>query len=246
MKRKSIAVLIITGALVAAGAVGALSYGVVRAQEPTPTAPSDSTIPNGVLPFGKGWRGEKAGLVNQDLADALGIDLETLQAAQQAAYEAALQQAVEKGLITQAQADQLKTGGLGGHRFLMRWNDGTIDLHALLAEKLGISAEELQTAMLKARDAALDRAVAEGRITQEQADLMKARQALFSSDSFRSSMQSAFEAAVQQAVTDGVITQAQADQILAEQAQRGGLFGRGWGFDGFGGGPGRGGHGGRH
>ncbi len=53
-----------------------------------------------------------------EIAAEQGVELSDVQAAVQAAHEAALQQAVEDGLITQAQADQLQNrpGGFGGHR----------------------------------------------------------------------------------------------------------------------------------
>jgi hypothetical protein len=47
-----------------------------------------------------------------------------------------------------------------------------------LAEALGISLEELQDAYAAANSAALDQAVADGALTQEEADLIKARGAL--------------------------------------------------------------------
>lgn len=59
-----------------------------------------------------------------DLMDERGIDAATLQANVQAAYEAAVQQAVTDGVITQAQADEILAddgfslfgrGGRGGH-----------------------------------------------------------------------------------------------------------------------------------
>jgi hypothetical protein len=83
--------------------------------------------------------------------------------------------------------------------------------------------------------------VAAGKLTQEQADAMKARQALSTSSKFQSAMKSAFEAAVKQAVADGLITQAQADKILSATTERGmGTFGFP-GMKGFDGKPGIGG-----
>lgn len=224
-------------------AVGAISYRSVYAQAttPTPTAPS-TTAP--AQPPTDGLRGPRDGMrvgaTQQDLADALGIDLADLQAAQQTAKKAALDQAVQQGLITQEQADQLLADGRGLHlRGLGK--DSGIDYQALLADALGITTEELQAAQQTAMTTAIDRAVAAGTLTQEQADLMKGSNALFANDQFQSSMTAAFEQAVQQAVTSGVITQAQADQILAQSASKG-LFGRGgFGLPGFGGG-----HGGHH
>lgn len=54
----------------------------------------------------------------------------------------------------------------------------SIEYDALLAEALGITVEELQAAYAAASSAALDQAVAEGFLSEEQADMMKARSAL--------------------------------------------------------------------
>ena len=53
-----------------------------------------------------------------------------------------------------------------------------IDYQALLAEALGITVEELQAAEQQAYSAALDQAVTNGDLTQDEADLMLAQQAL--------------------------------------------------------------------
>jgi hypothetical protein len=175
----------------------------------------------------------------------LGITTDELSAAYQKANEAALAQAVEQGLITQAQADQINAQGTafpfsGRHR---GWFDlESIDYNALLADALGISVDELQAAYAEAYVARIDQAVTDGNLTQEQADLMKGRYALYTDEAFQASMQSAFEVAVQQAVSSGVITQAQADQILADNDLMKGFgmgFGGKHGFGDFGGGHGR-------
>ena len=54
----------------------------------------------------------------------------------------------------------------------------SFDYDAFIAEELGVSVEDLQAARQAAREAALDQAVAEGVITKEQAELIKAGQAL--------------------------------------------------------------------
>lgn len=117
------------------------------------------------------------------LAEALGISTEELQAARQTAWEKGLQQLVDDGEITQAQADRLKELGMGKWGFAARiggWMmpDVSLDYDALLASELGISVDELDAAREKAQDLALQAAVDSGKITQEQADLIKARQAL--------------------------------------------------------------------
>ena len=98
----------------AGSCLGAITYGVVKAQTPTPTTP---TAPNnaGQPGFGRGMRG--GGYTDDGLAAALGISVEQLQTAEQTARDEALKQAVAAGLITQAQADELAQRGLDGRHF---------------------------------------------------------------------------------------------------------------------------------
>lgn len=174
---------------------------------------------------GPGGRTGFAGGNDTYLADALGITAAELQTAQQEAANAAIDQAVDDGLITQAQADVLKqrSGGLEGLGRLGRFGmlgDSSIDMEALLADALGISVDELQAAETEAKDAALAAAVTAGNITQEQADQMKAQQALqnyFQEQGLQDKVRALYEDAVNAAVKAGVITQAQADQILSNQ-----------------------------
>jgi ribosomal protein S20 len=242
-KRKFFSILAI-GAL-ALAAVGAFAIQSVNAQATTPTpADPDSTVPNEQAP-GKQWlfgglKGERGGYTQEDLAAALGITVEQLQAAQDTAQAEALEQAVSQGLITQEQADRITENGGRGLPFLRKGLAGSaIDYNALLADALGISTDDLQAARSEAFVTAIDRAVEQGTITQERADLMKGRQALALDEKFQSSLQSAYEAAIAQAVEDGVITQAQADLILENSQQKGfpgwgGAFGSPHGFGGRG------------
>jgi len=164
--------------------------------------------------------GPQAG--DQFLADALGITVEELQVAQQKANDAALAQAVEQGLLTQEQADAIKARD-GRFPFAMIRQFGLkadIDMDALLADALGVTPDELTAARQTARDAALDQAVADGKLTQEQADQMKAAQALrdyLAQSDLQAQMRSLMEEKVNQAVQDGVITQEQADQFLQNE-----------------------------
>jgi hypothetical protein len=122
------------------------------------------------------------------LADALGISVEDLQAARIEASDAAIQAALDQGLITQEQADAMTLGGFfGGRGFKGGWfgphggvglAQGSIDYDALLAEALGISVVELQSAREEAQSVMLAQAVEDGLLTQEQADLILAKQAL--------------------------------------------------------------------
>jgi hypothetical protein len=201
------------GTAVVIGASATAVYAQTATPEPPATAPQQFT------------KEEHSAL----LAEVLGISTEQLQAAMTQARNAAIDQAVAEARITQEQADQMKQETTGRGFGFGRGGDN--DQDALLAQALGISVEQLQTAKAEVQKRLLTEAVAAGEITQEEADLMQARQAL--QEYLRDRMQTAYEAAVAQAVTDGVITQAQADQILAEED----------GFRFFGG-PGMG--GGRH
>jgi len=143
------------------------------------------------------------------LADALGITVEELQAAQEQADLAAVQQAVDEGLIDQDQADLMVAG------YKLR---NYVDREALMAKALGISVEELQAA----RDEGKPMAV----IIYEQG---------LDPVTLRTNMQTAFEETIQQAVDDGVVTQEQVDQITSGPRGSfgpGGFPGRGGGFDG--------------
>ena len=220
MKPKKLITILSLSALVIAAAFGAVAYRSAKASALTSNQSSlaDNQPVNADI-FGKGRGG---GFTNEDLASALGITLDKLTAAQKTATESVLAQAVEKDLITQAQADRLKSKGDGlflGHMGgLLSSSDLTtagIDYEAELAKALGITVEKLQAAYTQASAIHIDQAVADGTITQDQADLMKGRTALYADAKFQASMKSAYESAVAQAVQDGVITQAQADLILA-------------------------------
>jgi|GEM_PF-963995 len=121
------------------------------------------------------------------LADALGITVEELQAAMEKAQLAGIQQMVDDGMLTQPQAD-LMSAGIKLNNF--------IDRDELTAKTLGITVEELQTArddgksmfqlmndlgldpatvrtnMNTARQEAIQDAVSQGVITQDQADII--------------------------------------------------------------------------
>lgn len=247
MNRKQTVSILLAGALAIAVVTGAAVYRTANAQEATPTSPATETPAGkslGRVGLGKGLPGG-----GEALAEALGITVDELTAAYQAANDAALTEAVTAGLITQAQADALRAGGRA-FPFGGRWggwlSENGIDFQALLAAELGITPDELQAAYEQAYTARLDQAVTDGRLTQEQADLLKGRYALFNNQGYQSAMQAAFETAVNQAVADGVITQAQADLILENAPGFGRGFGRfeGFGRHGFGRHGGRGGWGG--
>jgi hypothetical protein len=232
--KRTIPILFI-GALAIAAAIGIVAFRSVQAAAPAMTASGVRITAH--MGYGRGFG---VGFDNEDLANSLGISTDELNAAYQEAKEAALEQAVEAGLITQSQADQLLENGLAfpfGGRWAGWLNQNGIDFEALLADALGITVDELQAAYTEAHFAQIDQAVEDGRLTEEQADLMKGRYSLSLSESFRSAMRSAFEAAVQKAVDEGVITQSQADRILENESDLGfpglrgpGIWGGGLGF----------------
>jgi hypothetical protein len=193
-----------------AAILGVAAYRVAAAATPVAS----------VLLHGRGFGDEvKAGYDQESLATALGISVDELNSAYVTAGENAINQALEEGLITQEQADQLREreSAFPFHRSRHWLSESDIDFQALLADALGISVETLNEAYQQAHQVRLDQAVVDGRLTESEADLIRGRDALSSSDAFRTTMQAAFEAAVQQAVENGVITQSQANQILSSQ-----------------------------
>lgn len=190
LARVIIAVLVI-GSL----ALGVLAFApqAVQAQDDAPQkAQGFMPAPNGEPGFG-GRGGPRFGAdIDYDalLADALGISVEELQAARAKADEAAMQLAIEKGYITEEQAELMQA-----RKALMAY----IDQEALTAQALGISVEELQTAREEGKS--MPALIEELGLDETQV---------------REAMQAAYEEAVQQAVADGVITQEQADLILSE------------------------------
>lgn len=128
------------------------------------------------------------------LADELGITVEELDAARQAAKETVLQQLVADGTITQAQADAILSGeGLRSIGPLMLHEE----MQAVIADALGITVAELEAAHAEGK-----------RLPELAAELGVAL------EDVRTAVQAAHEAAVLQAVEDGLITQEQADWML--------------------------------
>ena len=175
--------------------VGLLA-GVVLAQTATPEAETE-TEDNTPQSDGLSLRGLHHGFMSSGssahdeyLAEALGITVEELTAARRQAMAAYLADAVTAGDITQEQADLM----LGKYAL-----SDTIERTALVAEALGmttaeleaalaegqslsdlmtaagIDADTLQTNVQAAYEAAVARAVADGVITQAQADAVLAQ-----------------------------------------------------------------------
>lgn len=137
-----------------------------------------------------------------ELADALGISVEELEAAQQEAREARIAKLVEEGVLTLDQANLM---------LAMDALKGYVDRGAVMADVLGLTVEEFEAAR---KDGSLRDLLAN--ITP--AELQEKSQA-------------AFEAALQQAVDDNVITSEQAD-LIREKMEDGTGFGPQRGFGG--------------
>ncbi len=118
------------------------------------------------------------------LAAELGISVEELEAAQSAAWEKALGQAVLDGTLTEEQAASLAEKVFGAMPFEGRRGfdheskSSPLNVQEFLAEELGISVEELESAQQAAADAAIQAAIESGELDPEVAELMQAKQAV--------------------------------------------------------------------
>lgn len=194
--------LLIVGSFVVVLSLGLVAYTSARAavsgpltliQEDESEEETSEPLPffgrGGFRPFGHhGWFG---GAIDYDsfLADALGVSVEELQSARESANNAALDEAVARGYITEEQAELVKA-----RQALMAY----IDKEELLANALGISVDELQVAREDGKSL--------GTLIDELG---------LEATEVREAMQVNYEEAVQSAVDDGVITQEQADEILS-------------------------------
>lgn len=235
------ALTLMAGGLAATGNVSAASTQPVAGEERG--APSAQGNALGREDRGFGRTGDSL-VVRQDLlAEALGISVEELEAAQGAAqtkaHEAALAEAVANGELTQEQADAMKElDGVWGYRqfgigrpdgdapFGFRTGIGQDEYDAYLAEELGITVDELQAARETARQNGLTQQVEEGALTQEQADELSAESKL--REYLNTELENAWASAIAKAVEDGALTQEQADELQERWQGFGdwGTFGR--------------------
>ncbi len=160
-----------------------MSLGVVAAfaqDDTTPDTPSTPTLPSGRGFHGRGFGGNN----DEALAESLGITVEELQEARQQAAADRIAQAVEEGYLTQDQANTMLAMNalreyLNREEILAQGLGLTIDelteakeagtLQDLLAN---ITPAELQEKMQSAVKTAIQQAVADNVITQDQADLV--------------------------------------------------------------------------
>jgi hypothetical protein len=175
--KRKITLLGLGGLAIAAVLVGTAAFGFVlvkRAQ----AAGSQSLV---AFHGGPGF-GPAGGADETNLAQALGITVQQLHTAEQKAFEAAIQQALDQGLITQDQADMMILRGGGFGRIGMDGNlfgqNSGIDYQSLLATQLNITTTALQSAEKQAYINQINQAVQNGTLTQQQADLILGRYAL--------------------------------------------------------------------
>lgn len=211
-------------ALVAGGVMVFAQSGDDEVQAPETQGEDETTqddaTENGVQPQLRAWpfRGREvlAGEDGERLAEALGITVEELQAAHEEVRLAVIDQALEEGLITEEQAQRLRESERP-FRADRAFRNLDINRAELLADALGISVEALQEARAEVRATRLAELVEEGVITQEQADLLTARQAVsdyIDREALAQTLQDAYEQAIDAALADGAITQEQADTLL--------------------------------
>nr|WP_290665261.1 hypothetical protein [Ardenticatena sp.] len=175
----------------------ALAAGVIWAPSSASAQTPDTTSMAGkVEHIFRGMRD----VMDQFLAEELGITVEELQAARERAADRALDYAVEQGRLTQEQADLMRA------RHAMKTY---VDPQAVLAEQLGITVEELQAAREN------------GTLRDLLADLDR--------DALRDAMKAAWNAAIDQAVADGAISEDVAEQLRDRGPGFGGKFGHGRG-----------------
>lgn len=225
--RKKLIFIPLIGALVLALGIGLLAFSTGSAASNVLAIQAQEDEPDQPIPWEGGFGGKRGfgghgrfGFgtsfdYDAFIADELGVTVEELQAARQAAAEAALDQAVAEGVITEEQAELMKA-----RHALM----GYIDKQGLLAAALGIDVADLETARQEGKSIPY----LMGELGLDPAEV-------------RDALQAAYEDAVQGAVDEGVISEAQAEDIL-ENGFAGQMFGgRGGGFGRHGGFGGRGG-----
>lgn len=239
MKKKTIisitlAVLLIGGALLANNWVGRVS--------------ADSGTTTDALTFTKGGPDGS----DEDLAAALGISVEDLNAAVEKAFASAVDAALDAEYLTASQAETLKAGSASFrslYRYLSETERAEFDQDVYLAEALSITDEDLKAAYDAMEQARINQLLADGTITQEEADLQAAYQALRESTTFEANMKQAMTDAINAEVEAGTLTQAQADLLIANLDEMPMGFGMGMrgvrGMEDFGGMGGHRGPGGR-
>lgn len=172
-KRKKWTQIILIGGLVFALALGALAFvpQAVLAQDEEPETPTELLFGMRGMPgdFGRPEKFGFGGDIDYDayLAEALDISVEELQAARETARAKALEEAVEKGYITEEQLAMMEA-----RNAVMQYLDQEAlkeEIDALKQEGADLRAE-MKSFMDEALQAAVDQALENGEIDQDQAD----------------------------------------------------------------------------
>lgn len=223
-------------ALMVTGLLGTAAVSYAQTDVPAESVEGSTAGSTTIAPS----RGGSQSIDDEALAAALGITVEELDAAQEAARIALIDQAVADGNLTAEEGEALKLAGSRLHHS----SQYGYDKDEFLADALGITVEELNAAELEAYQAEVAAAVEAGTLTQEEADLLLARKAAqnyLDQDGLNAAVLAAYEDALAAAVAAGDITQTQADALKAQLATQSFDFG----LDGHGGRGHGGGHGGR-
>lgn len=154
----------------------------------------------------------------QSLADELGITLDDLKAAFVSAEKQYIQAKVDSGDLAPNRAEEMLKRLEETNKPFRPMRDGkpmgiSDEMKSYIADALGISLEDLTQAQENVFLAGITQAVSDGKLTQDQADLIIARRATQSY--MEEARVAAYENAIAQALADGAITQAQADLLLA-------------------------------
>ena len=195
---KTILISVLAVLVMTIGAVGVFA-------QTDDTAPADEAVPMGPNFHGHGRAGFPHGDGDErqaELAAALGITVEDLEAAQQEAREARIAQLVEDGVLTLDQANLM---------LAMDALKQNIDRGALMAGVLGLTVEEFEAAR------------EDGSLRDLLANITPAE--------LQEKTQAAFDEVLQQAVDDNVITAEQAE-LIRENMGDGFGFGGHRGFGG--------------
>jgi hypothetical protein len=159
--------------------------GVAQAQEPSDEKPA--------------WRE----LYQEALAAELGISVDELQAAQEAARTQMIDDALASGRITEAQAERLRNAEPGDLRrgFGMRVRHAIGNAFQTAAEILGLTTEEVRAGLAEGKS--LNDLAAEQGVSNLEAQLV-----------------AQLTADIQAKLADGTITQEQADRMQENLAER--------------------------
>jgi hypothetical protein len=165
---------ILAGLLVVTLLAAGVGSGLALAQGPTPSTPPKTWLE----------------LYWQTLAQKLGTTVEKLQQAMQDARKEAAAEGVKQGILTQSQADRMMGNWAGAtianagleaaaKTLGMTTTELTTALRNRktlldLAREKNVDVTKLRTAIADAEKAAIDQAVKDGKLTQAQADKLKA------------------------------------------------------------------------